>query len=237
MAERRQGSHLPGRAESRRVRSDARPGGIGDHFGRRRQRESREGLRRHGPLADSALYSSAARVAISRRRTGSGEKRIVLIHHAGRHIGKALDDRLRTAHTAFDDGGIGTCATIVGRSVDRDGVPVGGAQLEPFVWPMGDYSSRLPGTTAGADGRFRHLAVLPGVDYQVNLRLGFMPTIARQRLSVKPGETIDLGRRERQAVRVTPRAACAAAKTLLIFLQEVRRLSLTLYDVDRRRET
>jgi protocatechuate 3,4-dioxygenase beta subunit len=122
-----------------------------------------------------------------------GEKRIVLIHHAGRHIGKALTIDFGRHTPRSMTVRLEPCATIVGRSVDRDGVPVGGARLEPFVWPIGDYASQLPGATAGADGRFRHVAVLPGVEYQVNLRLGFMPTTARERLSVKPGETIDLG--------------------------------------------
>ncbi|HEX4072499.1 MAG TPA: hypothetical protein VHX68_15065, partial [Planctomycetaceae bacterium] len=122
-----------------------------------------------------------------------GEKRIVLIHHAGRHIGKALTIDFGKQTPRSMTVRLEPCATIVGRSVDRDGVPVGGARLEPFVWPVGDYASQLPGTTAGADGRFRHAGVLPGADYQVNLRLGWAPTTARERLSVKPGETIDLG--------------------------------------------
>jgi beta-lactamase regulating signal transducer with metallopeptidase domain len=122
-----------------------------------------------------------------------GEKRVVLIHHAGRHIGKALTIDFgphtpRTMTVALE-----ACATLIGRSVDRKGVPVGGARVEPWVWPMGDYASQLPNATSGADGRFRHVGVLPGVDYLVNLRLGWESTTARERLSVKPGEMIDLG--------------------------------------------
>jgi hypothetical protein len=122
-----------------------------------------------------------------------GEKRIVLIHDAARHIGKALtiDFQANTPHSMTVR--LEPCATIVGRAVDGDGVPVGGVRLEPIVWPLVDYATWLPGAMAGADGRFRDDGILPGVDYQINVRLGFVPTSARSRLSVKPGELIDLG--------------------------------------------
>jgi len=122
-----------------------------------------------------------------------GEKRVVLIHDAGRHIGKALAIEFGPQTPRSMTVRLERCATIVGRGVDGDGVPVGGVRLEPLVLPMEDYATWMPKATAGQDGRFRHEGVLPGVDYQVNLNYGFIPTVVRKRLSVKPGETIDLG--------------------------------------------
>jgi hypothetical protein len=122
-----------------------------------------------------------------------GEKRNVLIHQAGRHIGKALRIEFGPKTPRSMTVRLEPCATIIGRGVDGDGIPVGGVRLEPIVWPIEDYATWLPGATAGADGRFRCDAILPGVDYQINVRLGFMPTVVRSRLSVKPGEMIDLG--------------------------------------------
>jgi beta-lactamase regulating signal transducer with metallopeptidase domain len=122
-----------------------------------------------------------------------GEKRIVLIHDAARHIGKALTIEFGPQTPRSMTVRLERCATIAGRGVDGDGVPVGGIRLEPIVWPVENYAVWLPGATAGADGRFRYEGILPGVDYQINVTTGFRPTVVRKRLSVKPGETIDLG--------------------------------------------
>jgi protocatechuate 3,4-dioxygenase beta subunit len=122
-----------------------------------------------------------------------GEKRNVLIHHTGGHIGKALKMEFGPKTPRSIIVRLEPCVTIVGRGVDADGVPVAGVRLEPIVWPIEDYATWLPGAIAGADGRFRDVGILPGVDYQINVRLGFMPTEVRSRLSVKPGEIIDLG--------------------------------------------
>jgi beta-lactamase regulating signal transducer with metallopeptidase domain len=122
-----------------------------------------------------------------------GEKRNVLIHDAKRHIGKALTIEFGPRTPRSMTVQLERCATVVGRGVDGDGVPVAGVRLEPLVWPVENYATWLSGAAAGADGRFRHEGILPGVDYQLNVRLGFVPTVARSRLSVKPGETIDLG--------------------------------------------
>lgn len=122
-----------------------------------------------------------------------GEKRIVLIHDAKRHIGKGLTIDFGPQTPRSIDVQLEPCATIVGRGVDGDGLPVGGVRLELLVRPVGDYATFVRGEAAGADGRFRHEGILPGVDYQLNLNYGFIPKLVRRSLSVKPGETIDLG--------------------------------------------
>jgi hypothetical protein len=122
-----------------------------------------------------------------------GEKRTVLIHDAKKHIGKALRIEFGPHTPRSMIVRLEPCATIVGRGVDGDGLPIGGVRLEPLALPIEDYATWLPKAPAGADGRFRHEGILPGIAYQLNVNYGFIPTVARRGLSVKPGEMIDLG--------------------------------------------
>ena len=83
-----------------------------------------------------------------------GEKRIVLIHDAARHIGKALMIEFGPQTPRSMTVRLERCVTVVGRGVDEDGVPVGGVRLEPIVWPVVDYATWLPGDNGGSGWAF-----------------------------------------------------------------------------------
>ena len=86
-------------------------------------------------------------------------------------------------------------ATVTGRLLNPDGDPISGASLHFSVLPAGRLSGRLPVVTTDAQGRFRNAAVVPGADYSIHPEVPGMfglPAVSKK-LSVKPGETIDLG--------------------------------------------
>jgi hypothetical protein len=103
------------------------------------------------------------------------------------------------------------CGSAVGRLVDPDGSPLAGAMvgvslqnrggeqipLNIGLWPSGELF------TSDADGRFRveglnpdlvaHLSVRPRSEPEVFLASEASKDAALRHLTVKPGETVDLG--------------------------------------------
>ena len=124
----------------------------------------------------------------------SGEKRTMLFHHPERKLGKV--ERV----TAGDDADqklsvqLQPLVTIRGRLVDKDDQPVSGARIRIEPLPNEDFSPNLKkNVSTDADGRFEHSEVLPGTDYAVlaeSTKMGF--TVVAKKLTVEPGETIDL---------------------------------------------
>jgi beta-lactamase regulating signal transducer with metallopeptidase domain/protocatechuate 3,4-dioxygenase beta subunit len=125
------------------------------------------------------------------------EQRIVLLHHEGRRLGKAV-----TVKKGDDTGGpvvvkLAPLATISGRVLDGDGNPIGGATVRPDVLPSGDFSMSLPQVVTDENGRFRVQDVPTGCDYALAVETN-APISGRQfafhpRAAVKPGETADVG--------------------------------------------
>ena len=85
-------------------------------------------------------------------------------------------------------------ASITGRLVDANNVPLVAARVLFAVLPVEDFSPYLEQTTTDADGKFRQTAVLPGASYMVLVEgnnIG-ISEIA-EKIAVEPGETVDLG--------------------------------------------
>ena len=125
------------------------------------------------------------------------EQRIVLLHHEGRKLGKAV-----TVKKGDDTNGpvvvkLARLAAISGRVVDSDGNPIAGATIRPDVLPSGDFGMQLPQVVSGADGRFRVVDVPTGCDYgiavETNAAIKGRQFAYHPRAAVKPGETTEVG--------------------------------------------
>ena len=124
---------------------------------------------------------------------GPDEERTILFHHDQRRLGKVIRTGAGDPPPKITVQ-LEPCATIKGRLVDENQVPVSGAEIRFDVRPSQDFSRRLPATTTDSDGRFENAAVLPGVDYAVmseSAKSGFV-TLA-DKVPIEPGETVDLG--------------------------------------------
>jgi beta-lactamase regulating signal transducer with metallopeptidase domain/protocatechuate 3,4-dioxygenase beta subunit len=115
------------------------------------------------------------------------EKRLVLLHHKDRNLGKAL--RISAADGA--NGPIQVmlepCATLTGRLLDKNGAPIRGQHVE-FGFDDGNFSRHLPEVATDMDGRFTNRSILPGEKCSASIGFDYVA----QDLAVRPGESIDL---------------------------------------------
>ncbi len=122
------------------------------------------------------------------------ETRPIVIYHKERDLGKvlllALDEKTPRTMTVK----LEPCATLVGRIVDEDGVPILGISLEASPTPGGDFWPRLPAVVDRADGKFEYCGLLPGCDYAIQATgPDIDPQSATDKVKIQPGKTIDLG--------------------------------------------
>ncbi len=123
-----------------------------------------------------------------------GKPRKVLCYHQERKLGAVVNVEAGPDSPPSVEVKLEPCATLTGRVLDPDGKPVSGLRIEAWLLPVEDFGKMLPTTTTDHDGRFRHEAVIPGRDYLVNARGQRMAfTTVAEKVSPKPGETIDLG--------------------------------------------
>jgi hypothetical protein len=155
------------------------------------------GRRDRGRYDDEAQ----ARAEFDVMTLGPGEDRVVVLVHEGRKLGRAIhvkegDDRDGPVVVTLEPS-----ATVTGRIVDHDGDPVSGATIECYAKQLvpGFPIQLLPMLASGPDGRFTVANVATGCGYTLVVqearpalefgRLGF----ARRDVTVRPGETTDLG--------------------------------------------
>jgi beta-lactamase regulating signal transducer with metallopeptidase domain/protocatechuate 3,4-dioxygenase beta subunit len=123
------------------------------------------------------------------------ESRHVLIHDRERHLGKVItlhdDEKAPQIRTVT----LEPCATLKGRFVDADGVPVKNVNLYPGARGEGYWLGETGLNRSDADGKFQ-LDLPPGAEYYTIFAPGF-GNIA-DKLVVAAGKTIDLG-----AIKVT----------------------------------
>jgi hypothetical protein len=123
-----------------------------------------------------------------------GESRKILIHHAGRNIGRALQVTYDAKQPRSMTARLEPYATLTGRAVDPDGVPLRGLQVEVTPVPDLDFSHPLPLTTTDKDGRFRQPNVPAGLTYHIVLRPGYRDMWwVSKTVAVEAGKTTDLG--------------------------------------------
>lgn len=119
--------------------------------------------------------------------------RTMVIRHEQRNLGKVIrasidGDRARAMTVALQP-----CATVTGRVLNPDGDPVSGAAIQAVVRPTEDFGKRLSQVTTDGNGRFRY-TVVPGCDYYLAAEgAGIGHQALTNNLSVKPGQTVDLG--------------------------------------------
>jgi hypothetical protein len=128
------------------------------------------------------------------------EDRLVLLVHEGRKLGRVIhvkegDDKDSPVIVTLE-----SSATITGRVVDRDGNPVSGATINCYAkQTVPGFPIQLPILASGPDGRFTVANVATGCGYtlvaeearpalEMNRR-----GLARRDVTVRPGETTDLG--------------------------------------------
>ena len=85
---------------------------------------------------------------------------MVLIHDPRRHIGKLVRIDFGAAAPRTITVRLEPCATVKGRAVDSDGVPLGGVRLEAIPLPVPNGSIWLQSDPSGTDGRFRFEGLL-----------------------------------------------------------------------------
>jgi hypothetical protein len=125
------------------------------------------------------------------------ECRKIEIYHRERQIGKHLvlnyDEKAPRTMTVT----LEPCATLVGRLVDADGVPLRGLEIHtspaPGSWPW----FFTPIVTSRTDGRFECRGLYPGCDYDLAVAVPQGSTIdvqfLRSGIGIEPGKRIDLG--------------------------------------------
>ncbi len=159
------------------------------------------GVKTGGRLGRDRLDDEAqARAEFDVVTLGPGEDRLVLLVHEGRKLGrvvpvKAGDDKDGPVVVTLEPS-----ATITGRIVDRDDNPVSGASIHcyPKESTM-DYRIQLPELSSGPDGRFTLANVPTGCGYSIVAEGHSLATDVSERgfatrdLTVRPGETTDLG--------------------------------------------
>jgi hypothetical protein len=84
-------------------------------------------------------------------------------------------------------------ASLKGRLVNSDGLPVAGAEMEAGI-PIGDFSPRFPPVTSDQAGRFLYTGLLPGAKYSLKGRAaGYAYFVLPGEVVVAPGQVTDLG--------------------------------------------
>jgi beta-lactamase regulating signal transducer with metallopeptidase domain/5-hydroxyisourate hydrolase-like protein (transthyretin family) len=121
------------------------------------------------------------------------ETRAVIIRHEARALGKVINVSPRTAQGGLVSVRLAPFATITGRVVDFDGKPVAVAAIRPDLLPSGDFTESIAGAVTDDDGRFRVENVPVGCDYSLLVLPRANDWLASKKVSVKPGETIDVG--------------------------------------------
>lgn len=124
---------------------------------------------------------------------GPGETRIVLFHHEKLRLGRVVTIGPKQLDAGEMIVELQPCATIVGRILNADGLPVTGMALRLDVLPGGDFFRHLPQVSTDAEGRFR-VTLLPGCQYSFNGEGGgFQFVNFVKELSIEPGEKKDMG--------------------------------------------
>jgi protocatechuate 3,4-dioxygenase beta subunit len=131
---------------------------------------------------------------------GPDETRTLIIQHEPRKLGRVVQMRVDAHPNREAQIKLEPLATVSGRLLTGDGDPLAGVALRFGVHPGGDFGKELRGAVTDKEGRFSQ-AVLSGCNYSVmaegkailaaGLDYGFF--VVRETLSIKPGETIDLG--------------------------------------------
>jgi protocatechuate 3,4-dioxygenase beta subunit len=158
----------------------------------------REGKRVSGCLVRNAATRNAfprdpLRIAeLDVTELSPTEKRPIFIHHAERDIGQVVLVAGDGEHMLTVT--LEPCATIKARLLDYQGEPLGGAMVRMDLNPSGDFVPSAANASTDEQGRLVIPNVLPGSDYSLMIdqsRIGMRGL--KDKLSIKPGETIDLG--------------------------------------------
>ncbi len=135
------------------------------------------------------LGSSAEMVALNPE-----ERRLVLVHHAERQLGTAIELGLSDAKDGQATVLLQRCATLKVRLVNEDREPLVGVLVRCHPGGYADFGLELPTVATDENGVINMSALLPGCKYDISAE---SPQIAQQSLArgleVAPGETIDLG--------------------------------------------
>ena len=116
------------------------------------------------------------------------EKRLLLLHHKERNLGKAICIGVDDAKDGSANVVLEPCAALKGRLLDKDGEPIRGGVVA--VWVDDDKRGlQLPEIMTDMQGRFTVTSLLPGMKY--NVTIGFDRIV--EGLTFAPGETIDFG--------------------------------------------
>ncbi len=125
-----------------------------------------------------------------------GESRNLAICQPNRKIGKVLTVRYDEKSPRSLTVTLEPCATVKGRLVDEDGVPVKDLRVWPMAHKGGD-TSALPARQleCDAEGRFVDDELAPGCDYYSLRVMGrdVLMSVAVEKITVVAGKTIDLG--------------------------------------------
>jgi beta-lactamase regulating signal transducer with metallopeptidase domain len=118
----------------------------------------------------------------------------VLIFNKNRTLGKVLmltfDEKMPRSMTVT----LEPTATVTGRIVDEDGAPMAAVSLQAYPAPGGDFWPEMPPIAVQPDGRFKYRGLLAGADYVINaLGPNFMPQRVVEKVTIRPGKTINLG--------------------------------------------
>jgi beta-lactamase regulating signal transducer with metallopeptidase domain len=118
----------------------------------------------------------------------------VLIFNKNRTLGKALmltfDEKMPRSMTVT----LEPTATVTGRIVDEEGVPMAAVSLQAYPAPGGDFWPEMPPIAVQPDGRFKYGGLLAGADYIINaFGPSFMPQRVVEKVTIRPGKSIDLG--------------------------------------------
>jgi 5-hydroxyisourate hydrolase-like protein (transthyretin family) len=126
------------------------------------------------------------------------ERRKIEIYQRERQIGKHLDLNYDEKTPRTMTVTLEPCATVVGRLVDAEGVPIQGVEIHtsptPGSWPW----MFTPIVTSRTDGRFECRGLYPGCDYALAVAVpgngnDVNVQFLRSGLVIEPGKTIDLG--------------------------------------------